>query len=198
MVADFNQRNLIDTGILVGAAELLQFINFNTGIGHIVVQRTNNDTVGIDGIDNTVIFGNDSCTGIFGHRCFHTGTDQRSFRTQQRHALALHVRTHQRTVRVIVFQERNQRSSDRNQLLRRNVDEIDFFRMSKFKFTGFAAGNQVIFKMAVIFNLGIGLGNFELAFFIGGQIDNFIGNHAVDNLAVRAFDKAVFVNAGIG
>ena len=59
MVADFNQRNLIDTGILVGAAELLQFINFNTGIGHIVVQRTNNDTVGIDGIDNTVIFGND-------------------------------------------------------------------------------------------------------------------------------------------
>ena len=112
--------------------------------------------------------------------------------------MTLHVCTHQRTVRVIVFQERNQCGSNGNQLFRRYVDKVDFLGFSKFKLTGFAAGDQIIFKMSVFFNLGISLGNFELAFLIGRQIDDFFGNHAVDNLAVRTFNKTVFVNAGIG
>jgi hypothetical protein len=43
-----------------------------------------------------------------GHAIFQTGRDQRRFGDEQRHGLALHVRTHQRAVRVVVFEERNQ------------------------------------------------------------------------------------------
>ena len=145
----------------------MQFVNLNTDVFGIFVMRTNHNTVGINRIDNAVIFTNDRRTGIFGNSGFHAGTDQRSFRTQQRNALALHVRTHQRTVCVIVFQERNQSRCNRNQLFRRNVNKVNFFRMSIFKFTGFAAGNQLVFKMTVVFNFGVCFGDFELAFLIG-------------------------------
>ena len=40
---------------------------------------------------------------IAGHGFFHAGADERRFGANQRHRLALHVRTHQRTVGVIVL-----------------------------------------------------------------------------------------------
>ena len=65
--------------------------------------------------------------GIAGNDAFHAGADQRRVVLQQRHGLTLHVRAHQGAVGVVVFKERDQRRGDRNDLLRRNVDEIDFF-----------------------------------------------------------------------
>ena len=41
---------------------------------------------------------------------FHARADQRRRRLEQWHGLALHVRTHERTVGVVVLQERNQRA----------------------------------------------------------------------------------------
>ena len=49
-------------------------------------------------------------------------------RTQRRHGLALHVRAHQRAVRVVVLEERDQRRRDRHDLLRRDVHVLDFGR----------------------------------------------------------------------
>lgn len=69
--------------------------------------------------------------------------------------------------------------------------------MSKLKFAGFAAGNQILLEMTVVFNFCIGFRNFELAFFVSRKINDFFGNHAVNNLAVRTFDKTVFVDACI-
>ncbi len=45
---------------------------------------------------------------------------------KKRHALALHVRSHQGTVSVIMLKERNQACDDRDQLLWRNVHVGDF------------------------------------------------------------------------
>ena len=59
---------------------------------------------------------------------FHAGADQRRIGLQQRHGLALHVRTHQRAVGVVVLKERDQRGRDRYDLLRRNVDQVDLLR----------------------------------------------------------------------
>ena len=70
-------------------------------------------------------------TARHGHRAriargdvLHAGADERRPRPQQRHGLALHVRSHQRAVRVVVLEERNQRRRDRHELLRRHVDEL--------------------------------------------------------------------------
>ena len=49
-------------------------------------------------------------------------------RVQQRHGLALHVRAHQRAVRVVVLEERDQRRRDRPDLRRRDVHEVDVLR----------------------------------------------------------------------
>ena len=196
-VADLNQRYLVDAGVLVGTTELRQLVNFNADAVRIFVHRTNHDTVGINRVNHTVILADDRCTGIFGNGGFHTGTDQRGFRTQQRYALTLHVRSHQSTVRVVVFQERNKRGRNRHQLFRRNVDEIDVFRRMKFKFAGFAAGNGIFDESAVVADFGVGFRNDVLAFLIGRQINHFVGYPAVNDLAVRAFDKAVFVDAGV-
>ena len=51
----------------------------------------------------------------------HAGADQRSLVADQRHGLALHVRAHQGTRRVVVLEERDQRRGDRHHLARRHV-----------------------------------------------------------------------------
>ena len=43
----------------------------------------------------------------------------------ERHRLALHVRTHERAVCVVVLEERDQRRGDRDQLVRRHVHQRD-------------------------------------------------------------------------
>ena len=58
-------------------------------------------------------------------RLFHPGADQRRLGLQKRHRLTLHVRAHQRPVGVVVLEERNQRRGHRNQLLGRDVHQLD-------------------------------------------------------------------------
>jgi hypothetical protein len=55
---------------------------------------------------------------------FKTSADQRHLRNNQRHPLALHVGTHQRAVRVVVFQKRDEAGRYRNELLRRDIHVI--------------------------------------------------------------------------
>ena len=44
-------------------------------------------------------------------------------RAEERHRLALHVRAHERAVRVVVLEERDERRGDRHQLVRRHVHQ---------------------------------------------------------------------------
>ena len=45
----------------------------------------------------------------------------------ERHGLALHVRAHERAVRVVVLEERDQRGGHRDELVRRHVHQVDVF-----------------------------------------------------------------------
>jgi hypothetical protein len=82
--------------------------------------------------------------GVAGHDGFHAGADERRVGANQRHRLALHVRAHQRAVRVVVLEERDQRRSDRNELLRRHVHEVDLVDRRHDDFAGAAADDQVV------------------------------------------------------
>ena len=54
---------------------------------------------------------------IFGYPVFVSSANQRRLRAQKRHRLALHIRTHERAVRVIISEKRNERSRNRYKLL---------------------------------------------------------------------------------
>ena len=62
--------------------------------------------------------------GIAGDALFQAGGHERRLGDEQRHGLALHVRTHQRAVGVVVLQERNQAGGHGDELLRRHVHVI--------------------------------------------------------------------------
>ena len=53
------------------------------------------------------------------------GADERRVRADERHGLTLHVRAHERAVRVVVLEERNERGGDRHHLVRRDVHQLD-------------------------------------------------------------------------
>ena len=88
-----------------------------------------------------------------------------------RHSLTLHVRTHQRTVGVIVLQERNQRRGNRNDLLRRHVHQGDVFRALTVNSPMATNGHQLINQHFPVVHRSRSLGDHVVAF-DGGQEDD--------------------------
>src|SRR5690606_22681450 len=60
---------------------------------------------------------------------FQACTYNRHLRLDKRNSLALHVRSHQGTVGIIVLQERNQRGTQTNDLVRSHVHEFHLFTL---------------------------------------------------------------------
>ena len=61
---------------------------------------------------------------------FHTGTNDWRLGFQKRYGLPLHVRTHQSSVCIVMFQEWNQVGRDTNHLTWCDVHVFDFFRIN--------------------------------------------------------------------
>src|SRR5665213_3524878 len=198
-VADADQRTLGDAGVLVRALELQQIVDIDAfGFGRGLFGGANDDAHAVDLIDHAGTTGDDGDAGIARHRLLHAGADERRFGADQRHRLALHVRAHERTVGVVVLEEGDQRRGDRNELFRRDIDEIDILRPCHDEIAGFAAIGQVGLDLAVTVGLDIRLGNGVAALFHGGEVDHLVRHLAVDDLAVRAFDEAIGVDPRIG
>ncbi len=53
------------------------------------------------------------------------GADERRLGAHQRHRLTLHVRAHERAVRVVVLEERHERRGHAHHLVRRDVHQLD-------------------------------------------------------------------------
>ena len=110
-------RTQVDGGALVRAAELGQLVFLHRRlerheflVGRAVIVDT--DDCGVHIFHHTCAFGRDPGAGVADKLPFDAGRHNRSLATEQRHGLAHHVRAHQRTVRVVVLKERNQRSGD--------------------------------------------------------------------------------------
>ena len=65
------------------------------------------------------------------HLLLEARADQRRARIEERHRLPLHVRAHERAVRVVVLEERNERRGDRHELLRRHIHVVDAVRRQR-------------------------------------------------------------------
>ena len=114
LLAELDDRFLVETGVLVETGELAQR----------VVAFVDPDAAGIDIGDGAGFLGPDDHAAVVGHVFFHAGRHEGRLGDQQRHRLALHVRTHEGPVGVVVFQERDQARRYPDHLLGRNVDVL--------------------------------------------------------------------------
>ena len=130
-----------------------------------------NDALGVDRIDDSVALGQNDRARIARRNAFHAGSHNRSLRPQQRHRLPLHVRAHQRAVRVVVLQERHQRCGDRNQLLRADVDVIDFVAIHQHEVARLAGVHQLARDAALVVQFDVRLRDGVPVFFPRRQIE---------------------------
>ena len=124
-------------------------------------------------------------------------TYNRLLGTQARHTLALHVSAHQCSVRVVVFQERNQGRCAGHNLSRRHVHVLDAFGRSQDCFPIVTSRNEFLRETTVVIHFCIGLSNDVLAFFNSRQIMDFFGRHTINNLAIRRLKEAVLIQTRI-
>ena len=140
VLALLDQDLLVDAGGRVRAHELADRINVNAvrrvvldlllAFGQLAVFG-DDDLVAGDGGDLAGLLRDDDGARIARDALLEAGGDERRFGDEQRHGLALHVRTHQRAVGVVVLEERNQARRHRDELLRRNVHVIDARRVRR-------------------------------------------------------------------
>ena len=189
----------MNVGVLVGTLVLDEVVDVHadfTGLRFRIVHADHN-TGGIHVVDQTAARGGNHGTRVNRRHPLNASTDKGFFRTQHGHGLTLHVRTHQRAVRIIMLQERHQGGGNGHDLRWRHVHVLNALGTNQNGLAFFAGRHQVTRQLIVFVQCRIGLGNHILAFFDGGQIVDLIGNLAVCDATVRCFDKAVFVQAGI-
>ena len=198
-VASFDGRTLVDIGRLVGTGEFNQVVNIDTHFtgSRFIVMDTNHNTVGINILNHTAAAGNDCSSRVNSNGTFDTGTNHRFFRTQARYGLTLHVGTHQCTVRIIVFQERNQGCRYGYHLTGCHVHILHTVRRCHNGFAFFATSYQVANQITVFVQISIRLCNHITAFFNGRQVIDFLGYFAVDNAAVRSFQETIIIGTRI-
>ena len=132
--------------------------------------------------------------GITGYLGFHACSDNRSFGNQQGDALPLHVRTHQGPVRVVVFQEWNQGSRDRNQLLRGNVHVVNLVRFNFQELSTISHRNSRGGEFSMAIHSGVRLGNDEVFLLICGEEIELSLHATILYLAVGRLDEAELID----
>ena len=143
----------------------------------------------------TVAVGNNNHTRVLCGTIFHTRTYDRRFRSDERHSLTLHVRTHESTGCVIVFEERYHGCCNGNYLSRRNVHVIYFISVYLLYFIVNTRHNELILEESVFIQRLVSFGDSAGLFLFGCHVNNLVGNLLVDliDYLVRCLNEAVFV-----
>src|SRR6202044_2133353 len=175
-VALTDDRFLIDAGVLVGPLEFDELVDVGPDLtrqlrGVVLTFDTDDDALGVDGIDNAIALGEDDGAGVAGGDAFHAGADQGRLRDEQRHGLALHVCAHECAVGVVVLEEGNQRGGDGDQLLGADVDVVDFAAVDEDEVALAARIDELFDDVAVLVELDVGLSDGVLVFFPRGEIE---------------------------
>ena len=195
LVAFEDDRTLVNAGALVGTFEFQQRIYI-----YLAIFSTYTDFVAYYADNLAGTFSQDADTGVRSNLVFHTGTDNRSLSTEQRYSLTLHVRTHQSTVSVIVFQERNQCSCDRYYLFRRNVHQVYFIRSNRQDIILSTGSYTLAHKVAIIIQRFVGLCYDIFILFISSHVSDFFSYTFICfiNNTIRSFHETVFIDNSIG
>src|SRR5690606_19521531 len=85
LVADIDQRTLVEVCVLVRACVLGQRIDVDTGVvfADLLFLDADHDTAGVDLVDLAAAASGNNDAGVASHGTFDAGTDDRSLRTQR-------------------------------------------------------------------------------------------------------------------
>ena len=199
LIADTDDRTLVDIGVLVGTGVLDEVIDVHTDFTRqcFIVIDADHDATSVDVVNHAATTGNNGGTRVDSHGTFDTRANHRLFRRQAWYCLALHVGAHQCTVGVIVLQEGHQRGGDRDDLRRCHVHVLNLSRWLQQGFTLMAASHELVCEFSLGINTGVGLSDHILTLFNSRQIIDFRGDVTINHLTIRCFNEAVIVDAGI-
>ena len=119
---------------------------------------------------------------------------------KQRNCLAHHVTTHQRTVSIVVLQERNESGSNRCNLLRRYVHKVNLRRRHYGEVGVLAALNHFADKRTVVVQRSITLTDDMVFLLFSSKIKYMVIveiNNSVLNLAVRSLDESQLIDFSV-
>ena len=176
-----------DAGVLVGALELRHRVDVGAHLlAHVFVLalHAHNDALRVDVVDGPRAPRHDDRSRIPCGDVLHARSDKRRPRPQQRHCLTLHVRTHQRAVCVVVFEERNERRRNRDQLLGRHVDELHVVARREDEVPGLTRVDALLREPAVLIHGSVRLGDDVLILFPRREIERI--RLELDALPLRA------------
>ena len=198
MITGIYDRSLVVAVGLVGTYKLLQRI-FHL----LAVIRFDTDALAGYLFYRTGFLCKYAYTGVYGSLGFHTGSYHRRFRKQQRYCLTLHVGSHQRTVSIVVLQERDECRSYGEYHLRRHVHIIEHGLRIFLGLCPVTAGNGVSYEMSLLVQLLVCLCYMVIIFFIRSHINYFIRNDRIlriglVDLTIRCFDETILVDPCIG
>src|SRR5690625_939403 len=193
-VAFTGEHALVVGGALVGTLELGDLV----GEGGAVVAG-NHDGVGRYFGDDAGLGRDHDVTGVDGCAAFHPGSHVRGFGTDERHSLTLHVRTHERAVGVVVFEERNHRRRHRDHLARGDVHVVDLVggNVGGFPAAG-AHEHRVVREVPVLTDDRVRLGDDVAVLVVGGQVLDVVGHLALVDLAVGGLHETERVDPRVG
>ena len=145
-VTFFDNGTLVNISVLVRTLVFDEVVNINTHFTGLCfgIIHANHNTGCIHIIYDTTTCCSHNRTRVDCRNTLNASTHKRFFWTQYRNRLTLHVRTHQSAVGIVVFQERHQRSSHRNNLSGRYVHVLNSCCINKNRFTRFTCGYQFI------------------------------------------------------
>ena len=160
---------LVDAGVLVGAFELDELVDVRAHFARKLAFvgrafHAHDDALGIHRIHHAGALAQHHGAGIAGRHVLHAGAHVGGVGAQQRHGLALHVRSHQRAVGVVVLQERNQAGGHRDELLGADVDVLDLLARLQHEVAGLARVAQLGNDAALLIQRHVGLGDGPLVF----------------------------------
>src|SRR5712671_2941676 len=193
-VAYPNQWLLADASVLVRTLELDELIDvrahFAAQHAGVIGLHAHDDALRVDLVHDAFALAQHDGSGIASSHALHTGSHQRSLAANQRHGLALHVRTHQRAVGVVVLEERDEAGGHRNKLLRRNVHVVHFFAALEHEVAGLPAVHEFRNNFQSLVELHVGLRHHVLVFFPCGKVEavRFVDHLAALKLFVKLFD----------
>jgi len=132
--------------------------------------HAHDDALAVDVVHRARPARDDHGTRVARGDVLHAGADVGAARPQQRHGLALHVRSHQRAVRVVVLEERDERGGHRDELLRRHVDELHLVPGARMKSPARRAFTRSCLKRPSSSSGRVRLRDDVLVLFPGGQV----------------------------
>src|SRR5690606_33070436 len=165
----------------------------------LAVLPAHGDLIGRDLFHNARCTGNDDHARVPRGLVFDTGPDDGRLGPDERYGLALHVRSHQRPVGVVVFKERDHRRSHRNKLLRRNVHVIDAFSLDLDYVVLVPAQYLPVYEPVFSIERFVCLGDDELVFLVRSEVMDLVGDDSrgLVDLPVRSLDEPVLIDPRI-